>query len=235
MITAAWRTHVGLRRALNEDAVLVQPERGLFAVCDGMGGHDHGEIASAAIVAALAEVDLAPPRAAAMLNISHAVAATHAALRRKAGDGVIGSTLAGLRLDAGRYDVFWAGDSRVYRYAAGRLVQLTEDHTLVQRMVRQGELSPDDAIDHPQGHILTRAVGSGESVTLDYEAGRCEAGDVFLLASDGLFRGVEARQVAAALDPDDLEASAERMLNLALAAGGLDNISVVLARPALRV
>ncbi len=142
---SAVRTHAGPRRRLNEDAVLAATDQRLWVVADGMGGHDAGEVASAMIVEALSACG-APARAAAALEALQEVNRALIALARAAGpQRLIGSTVAGLVADGGRYVCFWAGDSRVYRLRDGVLTRLTRDHSLVQELVDRGMLDRRDA------------------------------------------------------------------------------------------
>ena len=231
----AFRSHVGLKRRLNEDAVLALPQQSFFAVADGMGGHDCGEIASARIVDALRKAAMsALPRSAMLHRLKIALEETHISLVKmgaELGDGrTIGSTVAALRLDRGVFDFFWAGDSRIYGWEGSHWSLLTEDHTLVQRLVRGGLLSEADAERHPDSHVLTRAIGSAGAGEVEFGCGDISPGDLFLLATDGLTKSVDSQALALATDPDDLEATAERLLNLALAAGGPDNITFVLVK-----
>lgn len=231
----AFRSHAGLKRRLNEDAVLTLPQQSFFAVADGMGGHDCGEIASARIIDALRKAAAsALPRSAMMHRLKMALEDTHSSLVKmgaELGDGrTVGSTVAALRFDSGVFDFFWAGDSRIHVWEGNRWSILTEDHTLVQRMVRGGLLSKTDAEHHPDSHVLTRAIGAPGAGEVEFGYGDLSPGDLFLLATDGLTKSVEYQALALATDPDDLEATAERLLNLALAAGGQDNITFVLVK-----
>ena len=157
------RTHVGLRRKINEDALLSRPDLGLWAVADGMGGHDAGEVASALVIEGLGAIPpgLAPEaQAEAVRTVLQGV---NARLREMGGEGpkprTIGSTVTVLTAKAGGYVCQWAGDSRGYLARDGVLVQLTRDHSLVQQLVDLGELTAAEAENHPDGNVITRAVG----------------------------------------------------------------------------
>lgn len=228
------RTHIGLRRKLNEDAVLNCPEQLIWAVADGMGGHDAGEVASSEIVNALAAMT---PSA----NLEKFVERTVARLERvnsalvdmgRAGFELrtIGSTVVGLVIAQGRYACFWAGDSRAYRLREGAILQISRDHSLVQDLVEAGVLDAADAESHPSANVVTRAVGASESLKVDTVTGELKQGDIFLLASDGLTRLVSDEELLAKLSTPDLEQTGDHLIRLGLERGAPDNISFVIIR-----
>lgn len=225
------RTHVGCRRKLNEDAVLSRP--GLWAIADGMGGHDSGEVASALVVSLL---DAAAGQATLGERLGAAGAAIHDAnmrLYKMAGgeDGrTIGTTVVAIATDSRKFACLWAGDSRAYRVHAGRLEQLTRDHSLVQSLVDSGDLSPEAAVNHPNANVITRAVGSEATLELDEVEGPVALGDTFLLASDGLTRLLSPGELLAGLQTQDIAAQADRFLEMCLARGAPDNVSLVIVR-----
>jgi serine/threonine protein phosphatase PrpC len=228
------RTHVGLKRKVNEDAVIVRSERGLWAVADGMGGHEAGDVASGRIADALLKLPI-------VYNVDELVENAVAGLRTvnhelivlARGDGVprtIGSTVVGLAVAGRDFRCFWAGDSRAYRWRNGRLDQLSRDHSLVQELVTAGMLSPEEAHDHPQANVITRAVGVSEDLRVDTRSGNAEARDIFLLATDGLTRVVTDEELAEELGGQDLDPIADRLIDLVLSRGAPDNVSLVLVR-----
>jgi serine/threonine protein phosphatase PrpC len=230
----AARTHVGLRRTLNEDALLSSAERGLWAVADGMGGHDAGEVASAMVIESLDECDLNGDLDA---RIAAAVAALRDANDRLqefaktfCEDRTIGSTVVGLIAEQGQYACFWAGDSRAYRARQGVITRLTRDHSLVQDLVDAGMLAAEEAESHPNANIITRAVGAELALHVDTSTGDLQAGDTFLLASDGLTRLVNDAELLEKLAEPAIEAAADGLLATALERGGHDNISLVIVR-----
>ena len=174
------RTHVGLRRKVNEDSLLVRTDRGLWAVADGMGGHDAGDVASAKVAEALLRLPI-------VYGLDNLVESAIAALKRVnqelialAGSDeaqrTIGSTVVGLAIADGQFRCFWAGDSRAYRIRDGQIVQLTRDHSLVQDLVDAGMLDPDEADNHPNANVITRAVGVAEELRVDTVSGDAQAG-----------------------------------------------------------
>jgi serine/threonine protein phosphatase PrpC len=228
------RTHVGLRRKVNEDSVLVRPGRGLWAVADGMGGHDAGDVASATVTEALMRLpivygldDLVESAIATLVRVNHqliALAASNGAAR------TIGSTVVGLAVADGEFRCFWAGDSRAYRVRGARIDQLTRDHSLVQDLVDAGMLDPREAEGHPNANVITRAVGVVEQLKVDVVSGDARPGDQFLLASDGLTRLVDDDELATELTSRPAEEAADRLVDMVLDRGAPDNVSLVIVR-----
>ena len=228
------RTHVGLRRKLNEDAVLESGSRLIWAVADGMGGHHAGEVASAMIIEGLAQIpeasnfdNLVGKVLGALEDVNRALIALAQAdhLER-----TMGSTVVGLVLGDGQYKCFWVGDSRGYRVRAGNIIQLTRDHSLVQDLVDAGMIEASEAETHPNANVVTRAVGASANLKTDTVGGGLEPGDIFLLASDGLTRLVGAPELLAELSTNSLEVAADRFIELALERGAPDNVSLVIVR-----
>lgn len=230
----ASRTHPGLKRKVNEDSILVRTDRGFWAVADGMGGHEAGDVASSKVVEALS---LVPPHSA----IEPFVADTISALKSANSDLIklarsahrprtIGTTIVGLVISDGRFGCFWAGDSRAYRIREGEIAQLTRDHSLVQGLVDAGMLDPVEAETHPNANVVTRAVGAAETLEVDTSAGDARSGDTFLLASDGLTRVVTDDEIYAELASSSGEDAADRLLRTVLARGAPDNVSLILVR-----
>jgi protein phosphatase len=229
--TSAARTDIGLVRSNNEDMVLDRPERRLWAVADGMGGHAYGEVASRMTVEAL---DALPPgeplqQAVAqarvcLLGVNSALVAE--AVARKV--PVIGTTLV-LLLASGRTCI-WAGDSRIYLCRGGSLHQLTRDHNQFEELQIRNHLSREEASAYPGANMITRALGAAAMLELDEIQVQVSDGDIFLLCSDGLSNAVGADAMFGALTSGDCAQAADTLIRLALAAGGRDNISVVVVR-----
>jgi serine/threonine-protein phosphatase Stp1 len=229
----AVRTHVGCRRRMNEDAVLSRPELGVWAVADGMGGHEAGEVASALVVEGLAGLDgglALPQRAAAAGRVLEGV--NEALMTLAGGRRTIGSTVVAVLADERAFVCLWAGDSRVYRVRAGGLQRLTRDHSLVQELVDLGEINAAEAEGHPNANVITRAVGADATLKLDLVEGDVRPGDVFLLASDGLTRLISDDELRTGLQAEGLEATADRFLDTCLERGAPDNVSLVILRAA---
>ena len=216
---------------MNEDRVLDRPEAGLWAVADGMGGHRDGDIAATRLVEALASLEPEASGYGRLMEAAQRVARLNAELfemRRVAGP--IGSTLVLLLAHETHYACIWAGDSRAYRLRSGRITAITRDHSLVQELMETGVISAGERRSHPNAHVITRAVGAAPDVELDHRFARIEAGDIFLLCSDGLTSCLEDQHIAKVIRPGDLIGSAERLLSAALERGAPDNVSFVLIR-----
>jgi serine/threonine-protein phosphatase Stp1 len=223
------RTHVGCVRSLNEDAVLNRADIGLWAVADGMGGHDGGEVASAAVVDALSGVSNFTTAYAFRDAAAQALVEANARLvELSAGRGTMGSTVVTLLAHEGHYACLWAGDSRAYLYRAGALKRLTHDHSVVQEMVDAGAITEERARAHPRSNVITRAVGAREQLEIESVFGPIHAGDRFLLCSDGLTGVVTDREIAEHMVRAPLQVAAERLIDQALARGAPDNVSLVL-------
>jgi protein phosphatase len=221
-------THRGAVRTANEDAILADPAGILWAVADGMGGHEGGAIAADLVVDTLATIaDDAPPAEA----LEDAIERANDRIRSAAGSlgaRTMGATVVALFISQGIAHVAWAGDSRAYLLRGERLRMLTHDHTVVQAMVDRGELGLTEAEGHPEAHIITRAVGAADEIEVDYAAVPLVAGDRLLLCSDGLPRCVYAQDIEAILvQPEPAETTCQALLRRALAEGAPDNVSVV--------
>lgn len=233
LLQSAVRSHVGHVRALNEDACLARPDLGIWAVADGMGGHERGDYASGLIIGELGRVRRPASARELLQAVDETLARCNQTLLERAGNGELsGSTIVALLIFEQNFAAIWAGDSRLYRYREGRLEQLTHDHSYVQELVERGELLPEQARHHPLAHRITRAIGADRELHLDVIDGRLEPGDLFLLCSDGLTGMVDDAAIGAALAGADPEAAAERLLAAALAAGGTDNVSAIVVRNA---
>ncbi len=233
----------GLVRPVNEDAVVVARDVGLFAVADGVGGNAAGHVAShmaVEIVQHMIEDAAAtwpdePRRAPRREAIQEANAVVHGEASRdplKAGMATTFTCL--LVLNGRRAVIGHVGDSRAYLRHGRSLRQLTEDHTLVNAAVRGGVLTPEQAATAAFRNVIVRAVGEGGTLDVDVRMIAIEPGDLILLATDGLHGVRSEGQIAAALDAEvDLERCATALVALANAAGGPDNVSVVLVRVGL--
>jgi len=234
-VRSATRSDIGKVRKANEDAMLEWPDAGLWVVADGMGGHGFGDVASATVVERLQAY--APPAGPgvgdAVVQLQSLLHQANNQLRDEAlrrGRRLIGSTVVLLLIPVdksnGEGAIIWAGDSRAYRLRDGELSLLTRDHSYVEELVASGALTAAQAIGHPQGHIITRAVGAAD--LLDSEVLRVELrpGDRFLLCSDGLTRELSDPVIAEVLEIPDPLAAVDTLVDNALYRGGGDNITV---------
>lgn len=221
-------SHVGRVRTNNEDAFCTRPADGLWAVADGMGGHERGEVASAAIVEALGAAPLTGAFDADMAAVAEAIHAANARIWAEAQGrgGQMGSTVVALLLRNWRFAVLWVGDSRAYLLRGGTLFQLSRDHSQVQDMVDRGLLSEADAATHPMAHVLARAVGVRPETEVDVVADEALPGDIFLLCSDGLSGPLADGEIAQALQRGDA-AAAEALIAATLDRGAPDNVTIV--------
>jgi protein phosphatase len=231
--TSAARTDIGLVRSNNEDMLLNRPERRLWAVADGMGGHAYGEVASRMTVEALDALPAGEPLQQAVAQARVCLLGVNSALVTEAiarNVPVIGTTLV-LLLASGRTGVcLWAGDSRIYLCRGGSLHQLTRDHNQFEQLQAKNHLSREEASAYPGANMITRALGAATTLELDEVQVQVSDGDMFLLCSDGLSNAVGVDAMFGALTGGDCAQAADMLIRLALAAGGRDNISVVVVR-----
>lgn len=223
------QTDVGRVRKGNEDSYLLEPP--IYAVADGMGGHIAGDVASATAVSVISEgIDSERPEDGAALAglVTRANEAIWEKARSDPALRGMGTTCTLLMIDGDVAHFAHVGDSRAYLLRDGSFRQVTEDHTLVERMVREGRLSAEEAANHPQRSIITRALGVDSNVQVDVLEERLAEGDRILLTSDGLTGMVEPEEIARVLDAEeDPQAAAERLVEMANDAGGEDNVTVL--------
>lgn len=224
-------THVGLVRQRNEDAFLARPDLGLWAVADGMGGHDQGDYASAQAVAGLAALrrpeDLEDFVDQVKTKLLLADRGLRARARTLGADAVIASTIVTLLAWGEEYACIWAGDSRLYQWRDGALHQLSTDHSRVQELIDAGMLAADRAAAHPEAHVVTQAIGAGR-LTFGTRVGMIRPGDRFLLCSDGLTNLVADDEIAAEIAAMPPQNAAERLHALVLSRGAVDNVTIVI-------
>jgi protein phosphatase len=231
MIEFGHATHVGLRRTRNEDTYYADASLGLFLVADGMGGHQHGEVASALVRDAV--VDLVA-RGHGLVEAVQGAGERLLAHTRGTGDRLpMGTTIAALRIIDHNYQVAWVGDSRIYLWQQG-LRQISHDHSLVQALVEAGQLDPAQAAQHPQRNVLTQALGvtAADQLHIGMNRGAVLPGMGFLLCSDGLTEDVGDDAISRLVARTDLAAQecVDQLLLGALDGGGHDNITAILAR-----
>jgi protein phosphatase len=250
MLEAYGQTDVGRRRKLNEDNFLVAPEPGLYAVCDGMGGHNAGEVASKMAIETLQafiekshkEKEITWPygldvnlsfdgnRLKTAIKLANKKV-FRAADNREDYTGMGTTVVAGL-VSENTLTVGSAGDSRCYLLRGGQLSQLTRDDSWVSAALGEGILNSDEIERHPLRNVITKAVGAKESIELDVVEQKLQAGDLVLICSDGLHAMISDEQIQATLTPvpERLEEAASKLIEAANEAGGKDNVSVVLLR-----
>jgi protein phosphatase len=231
MIEFGHSTHVGLRREHNEDTYYADANLGLWLVADGMGGHEHGEVASA-----LARDTLVREVGKGMGLIPAIQLADEEIIRhstRRSEALPMGTTIAALRIDDRDFEVAWVGDSRVYIWNNG-LKQLSQDHSYVQELIDQGAITSEQARSHPHRNVVTQALGvtDPQSMRIGSQKGQLSPGMQLLLCSDGLTEEVTDSAIAAILARSELSAQecVDHLVLAALDQGGADNVTVILVR-----
>jgi serine/threonine protein phosphatase PrpC len=217
-------------RTHNEDAVLELPDAGLWAVADGLGGHNSGDVASGMVVEALTHVRGRHSPSEFLDEVEDCLRGVNERLFRGAmetGQGLSGSTVAVL-LVFGEYSLsIWAGDSRIYRLRGDELVRITHDHSEVQALLDEGAITPSDALEHEAQNVITRAVGVSQELFLDLELRKIAPGDRYLLCTDGLYRELSDGQLAIQLHLEDPSEACTGLMSAALSGACMDNVSVV--------
>lgn len=219
-ISSASRTHVGLVRKVNEDRILDRPERKLWAVADGMGGHQSGDLAAQIVIDCLDDLKQFGAK-----DILSALQSANAAIFARYGseDRRSGTTLVAAHIVGDKIDLFWAGDSRAYRIRGETVQLLTRDHSVVQQMIDAGVLSPAAAARHPQSNVITRALGVENHVEIDHITLPLRPGDRILLCSDGISRSLSHTLPITA----SIASLAQQLLDQALTLDGSDNASLI--------
>ncbi len=235
LLTAAAQTDLGRRRTVNEDCFALVADLGLYLVADGMGGHTAGQLASrlaaAGTVAALKRAAGSDATPTEKLRYCVTAANRHVfdTAQAKTELAGMGTTLVALLASPGRIALAHVGDSRAYLIRAGRIRQLTDDHSLVAELVRRREITAMAARGHPHRHVLTRALGVRRAVEADLAEFTPAPGDVVVLCSDGLTGHVNDEEIAHAVAAgSELESICAQLVDLANERGGEDNITVVL-------
>ncbi len=229
---AASRTHIGLVRASNQDALLLMPGKNdMYGVADGMGGHKGGDIASLMAVTLVRRflTEAKPSGEHLRRGIEEANLMIYEEQLYRPDLSGMGTTLTVIWEDKKRILLGHVGDSRCYRLHGGQLKQVSQDHSMVAELVRDGVITPEEARRHPYRNIITRALGTAETVEVDVTEIEKAKGDIYLICSDGLSEYVDEDQMQKILTSRELEDAADLLLSLALEGGGRDNISLVLA------
>lgn len=233
MIEYGHSTHVGLRREHNEDTYYADGDLGLWLVADGMGGHEHGEVASALARDTLVREVGKGVELVRAIQLADEEIIRHST--RRSESLPMGTTIAALRIpNGGEFEVAWVGDSRVYLWSDGGLKQLSQDHSYVQELVDQGAITSEQARSHPHRNVVTQALGVTDPQTLRVESvrGTLRPGMQLLLCSDGLTEEVKDAAIASIVGRHDLSTQecVDHLVIAALDGGGSDNVTVVLVR-----
>jgi protein phosphatase len=221
-------TDIGLVRENNEDSYFCLPKQQIWAVLDGMGGHESGETASAIAVYSFKNAIIAGK------STPSAIENAHQAIEQAAIEGIgskgMGATIVTLELDNNHYEISWIGDSRAYCYRS-KLTQLSKDHSYIQLMLDQGLISEAEIENHPYKNTITQALGGiGTEIKVDTVTGEIQQGDIYLLCSDGLTGEVPDLAIEQTLSNQQttLEQKGDQLINQALASGGKDNVTLIL-------
>ncbi|MCI1305027.1 MAG: Stp1/IreP family PP2C-type Ser/Thr phosphatase [Lachnospiraceae bacterium] len=232
-------TDVGQIRKMNQDFIYTSARPignlpNLFVVADGMGGHNAGDYASRYGVSVLTETIKEDQNNNPVMILRAAIeAANMAVLEKSKSDESLygmGSTMVAATVVGDCLYVANVGDSRLY-LLDGDLRQITQDHSLIAEMVRMGELTPEEGANHPDKNIITRAIGTSEEIKIDFFDVRLKKDSMFMMCSDGLYNMVEKKIISQVLKDDQVEDKAGKLVQLANAGGGLDNIAVIVVEP----
>jgi protein phosphatase len=238
----ATATDPGMVRSHNEDSVETDPELGLAVLADGMGGYNAGEVASGIAVAMLKEEirnalaaggkDVAPAEALIQENSAKANGAIYQTARSQPQYAGMGTTLVIALFHGSHVTVGHIGDSRLYRFRAGQLEQVTRDHSLLQEQIDSGMISKEQARYSQNKNLVTRAVGIDPEVETEVHTYDTQSGDIYLLCSDGLSDMVADEEIQSLMEQlqSNLQLAAAQLVQLANDSGGRDNISVILVR-----
>jgi len=218
---------VGRVRSINEDAVSLRPEIGLWAVADGMGGHEAGEIASALVIQALGTVTIPSTLEGFVEAIKVQLENVNTELVLQQGAGKTGTTVVVFLAHGDRCACLWVGDSRLYRLRSDMMHAMTRDHSYVQELVQAGQLSVEDAATHPKANVITRAIGAHESIEIEVGRYDLKEGDRYLLCSDGLYREITEQEIFHHMSKDNCNLLVDTLLELTLDRGARDNVSIV--------
>lgn len=233
-MVSAGATNPGRVRTHNEDAFLDAPDHRLWVVADGMGGHSAGDLASAMIVERMGAVEPVAGMADFIEKVDSALSAVNEDLRKHAQErqvALIGATVVAMLAGKDFTAIGWAGDSRAYRFQDGKLVRMSRDHSTAQELMDTGQFSAAQLAGKQQGNTITRAVGGEPKLYLDWVVAGFAAGTQFVLCSDGLTKEVPEPKIEEELKKNlSPKETAEALVQAAIAAGGRDNVTVVVVR-----
>ena len=233
MFDSGAATHVGKVRKRNEDSYLVRPEVGIWAVADGMGGHEAGDLASSTIIEALRSVERPSSAADLLEQCEERIATVNMRLKeigRARGGVIVGATVALLLAFDNYYACVWAGDSRIYVVRDNKIIQLSQDHTEVEELLVKGVITREEAKTWRAGNALTRAIGAADEVELEITSGPMVSGDAFVICSDGLTRHVSDEEILNHVGSGFSQDACDKLVALTLERGATDNVTLVVVR-----
>ena len=226
-------TDTGHVRTKNEDSILLLPEESTWVVADGMGGHHAGDFASQTITQNMGLFKQQAALEDSILLMEENLINSNAIIRKKSlklgKNATIGSTVVSTYIWSKFIFVFWAGDSRLYRYRDDNLVRLTEDHSYVEELVKMGKIEAKDAESHPAANVVLKAVGIDDDFRVDFSYFEMQDGDIYIVCSDGLYKDLVESRISDIIKEtkDDLPLLVQTLLNSSLEAGGSDNTSII--------
>lgn len=234
----SWKSYslsdVGCVRAVNEDSLIESSGKHFWAVADGMGGHQVGDVASKKIVEILENLTLKESLSDYIDEVEDALISANQQLLDYAkamfDNQTMGSTVVCLVISRHVGVALWVGDSRLYRYRNQQLQQLTRDHSQVEEMVQMGLITPEEAENHPHKNVITRAVGVEPQLFVDINVFSTQVGDTFLLCSDGLYNSVSAANIERMLCHREAEACVLDLMKTSLNNGAEDNVSLIVIK-----
>lgn len=231
---SAEETHVGIVRELNEDSILSSKKAQLWAVADGMGGYESGNIASNMIVTTLENLESKPSLSEFIDTVEDSLIDVNQRILEYSDtmlDGrTMGSTVVTLIIK-GRVGVcLWAGDSRLCLLRNNNFVQLSRDHSQVEELLQRGILTEEEAVNHPDSNIITRAIGASSELYIDINVFNVQQGDQFLICSDGLYNMVSNQKIINTLSELPVNQAVKSLIQQALDNGATDNVSAILVK-----
>lgn len=209
-------TNVGMVRQVNEDSIMSNPEAGLWAVADGMGGYEAGDVASNMIATSLSELEKNEHLNTFIDEIEDKIIDANKRILEYSQimhDGrILGSTIVSLLIKGQVGVCLWAGDSRLYLLRNNQLQQISRDHSHVQELIDQGTITEEEALTHPDSNVITRAVGTSDELYVDISAFNVQLGDTFLLCSDGLYNAVDEIEIEEHMRSHDTDSAVKQMI-----------------------
>lgn len=229
---SASMTNVGCVRKINEDACLEMPEKKIWVVADGMGGHEAGDVASRMVVDHLRNTQYSTLLSKYVDNVEDGILAANRKLCQLGGQvGHLAGTTVVAQIFHQKHCLFlWVGDSRAYLSRNGRGEPVTQDHSYVEELVSRGEITREEAESHPKANVITRAVGAGAALFLDMDIIELQHDDMFLLCSDGLFKEVSELEIYEAMKVFPPDQAVHELMKLALARGARDNVTIICSK-----
>lgn len=230
-ISSSAVTDIGNKRLHNEDAYFSSDEKGVWFVADGVGGHNAGDFASQSLVDSVSRFNPEQNLDDSVDTLEYIIHETNDMLVEKAASideaAVIGTTIALMVAHRSDAVLLWAGDSRIYRIRAREIEQLTHDHSLINEMIKNGEINPDDPDSYPESNKITRAIGFSKAVQLDHRNISILPGDRYIMCSDGLTKYVDDEEILSTSLDETVDSTTQALLQKALDGGGTDNITIV--------